>query len=125
MLSGQQQFLLVRSINHQHLVLVGDEFLDGFVDLLQCYLAVELACQFHLVLDSHQRFVIQEVAHAGPHKSGVTSVVPLTQLPFVVVQFQGFGTLQLCLSETMLTSLFGNADSGNDATQYVFLLGTD
>ena len=116
LLGGQHQSFLVRRIHHYHLVLVGDEFLDGLVDLVQVHLTVEAACQLHLVLDGHQRLIIQEVAHTGAHKSRVTTVVTFTELTLVMVQFQSFGTLQLCLRETVLTNLFRHAHSGNDAT---------
>ena len=103
---GQHKTLLLGGIHHQHLVLVGDKLLAGFVDFLQRHLLVKLTRQRQLVVDGDKGLASQEVLQTGRHIFRITTVVALTPFPFVVVQLQQLRTLQFRGHEAMLARLF-------------------
>ena len=51
----------------------------------------------------------------------VTTVVTLTELTLVVIQFQTFGNIQFCLRKSMLADAFCHTNSSNQTTKDIIL----
>ena len=124
-LAGQNDTFLVGGIHDYDLVLVGNQFPDGGVDLVEGDLTVEFAGILQLKFGRHQRLSRQEVVHAGVDKVGIAVIVAHLVTALGGIEVEAAGTVQLALGKAMLAGLLGNTHSGDDAAQDVVLLAAD
>ena len=116
---------LVRTIHHEHLVLVGDDVAHLLVHLVEVHLAIKLLHQLEVIGRSQDRLGIQKVVHTLAHIVRVLVVILHLHLSLGGIEIETFGTLQLALGETVLAGTFHLAHSHRDTPQDIVLLTTD
>ena len=79
-LGGQDEAILVGSIYHEYLILIGDKFLGGGIDFVESDTLIELLDDIEVVLGGNHWFPCHEVVQSLAHEVAVATVVALSIL---------------------------------------------
>ena len=121
---GQFRAFLVGAVEHEHLVLVGNQFLRCPIHLVERYLAVEFLRIFQAKFSRNNRLARQEMRHTLVHEMAVATVVALFVATLGSGQSDALGTTEFACRKTVLTSLFYDRNGRNQSAEDILLLAT-